>query len=120
MFFTHRLKWFDFSLPASVNFITGDIDSIILTKVITKKTKSGTKCQAHRIAFTLETKLQGKGCDVGRMEVSEPGLWSSGTNSFLKRKGRAGQFGRGICHSKTFMGTHAYETGSEYSWDRWP
>ena len=85
-----------------------------------KQRKSGTKCQAHRIAFTLETKRQGKRCDGGRMEVSESGLWSSGVNSFLKRKGRAGQFCRGICHSKTFMGTHAYETGSEYSWDRLP
>ena len=75
MFFRHHLRLFDFSLPTSVNFLTGDrLHHTDQSYYQENKESLGTKCQAHRIAFTLQIKLQGKGCDVGRMEVSESGL----------------------------------------------
>ena len=82
--------------------------------IIKTNERLGTQCQGHCIGLATQTKLQGKGCNVGRMEVSESGLWCSGTNFFLKRKGRVGQLCISICHAKTFRGTHAYEIGSDY------
>lgn len=88
-------------------------DSLAVTKIhhsqinkliIIRRTNErlGIQCQGHCIGLATQTKLQDKGCDVGRLEVSESGLWHSGTNFFLKRKGRVGQLCRSICHSKTF------------------
>ena len=115
-----HLKWFDFSLPTSVNFITGDrlhhTDQRYYQEI--KVWGPNAKLIASHLPYRSRCRVKGVMWAEWKCQnlVYEAQEWIP----FWRGREGQGNSVEAFATQRLSMGTHAYEIGNEYSWDRSP